>query len=131
MSRKRAILGLLFLSWPVNNLHRLWDNSPAKRLYWFPGDKSYWSDIQWYVHDIGECLCYIFILLGFWLYINSNLKRDKDVRILFGAVLVNQLIDLPHYLWSHRHTEWILAVQGFIVLLAAGKVMFNNAKSKR
>lgn len=130
MMRKHVILFLLFLSWPVNNVHRLWNNCAPNKIYPFPADPDYWKDIQWYIHDIGEIICYIFIFMAIWLYINSHLKKDRDIRILFGAIFTNQLIDLPHYLISARHSEYILAAEGAILLYAALKILFNGRKGK-
>lgn len=123
MTRKGCILTLLVLSWPINNLHRLWSNAPDNVGHWFPGNKEKATDFQWYVHDICESICYLLIILSAWLYITSHLKKDKDVTMMFGAILINQGLDLPHYLWSARHSEWMLVLQGVIMLYAAVKIL--------
>jgi len=123
VTRKSIILLLLILSWPINNIHRLWSSSSKGPMYWFPGDKKYWTGVQWYVHDLCEAVCYLFILLSAWLYITSNMKRDRDVTMMFGAVVINQCLDIPHYLWSARHSEWMLVLQGVIMLYAAVKIL--------
>lgn len=112
----------------MNSLHRLWNDSPAKRVYWYVADKAQWDDIQWYVHDVCQCVCYLIIFLATWLYVDSPKKRDKDVLVAFGAILVNQCIDLVHYIGWHRRSEAILFIEGIVLLVAAIKIFLKNRK---
>jgi hypothetical protein len=57
-----------------------------------------------------------------------GIKRDKDIMAMFGAVLINQVIDLPHYLWSGRHSEWVLFIESIILVGAAIKIIINARK---
>lgn len=128
MTRKAGILMLYFLSWPVNSLHRLWNSAPAKTIYWYFADSKVCDDIQWYIHDLCQCISYIMIFIATYLYIDSPKKKDPDVLVAFGAILVNQILDLIHYLGWHRRSEAFLFLEGIIILLAALKIFLKNRK---
>lgn len=130
MNRKGLILVLYFISWPVNSLHRLWNSSPAKSVYWYLFDRKCQDDIQWFFHDLFQSICYLLIFIATWLYIDSPRKRDKDVLIAFGAILVNQFIDLFHYIGWHRRCEAVLFLEGIVIIIAALKIFLRNKNLK-
>jgi len=121
---------LYFISWPVNSLHRLWNNSPAKPVYWYLYDNACYDDIQWYIHDVCQAIAYALIFTATWLYINSHYRKDKDVITVFGAILVVQCIDLVHYVGWHRKSEVILIIEGVVIMWAAVKIFLKNRKPK-
>lgn len=129
MTRKGIIIVLLFASWPINSIHRLWNNRPADIGHWYLFEKSYSEDIQWYVHDICQCVYILFILTAIWLHITSHKKRDSDVNYIFGAILINHIIDIFHYIGWHRRSELMLAVEGCVLLYAAIKIFLKNRKT--
>jgi hypothetical protein len=122
MSRKLYIITLLFLSWILANVHRIWNNTMPVNTNPFPFDKDYTITWHWYIHSILKDISFLSILIGLWLYVNSNLKRDRGIILIFGAILVNYIIDIPHYILWARHSETVLTIQGLIMLIAAYKL---------
>lgn len=125
MNRKGFILVLLALSWPITCLHMIWSGQ-GSIVHWFVNDQ--WDYIQSYFYYLFEVISYSMIMLAIWLYINSNLRKDRDVILIFGALFVNQLIDLPHYLLLRRNSDIIQFIQGSILLCAGTKILFNQIK---
>jgi len=123
MRRKHYILILLFLWWPVNNLHRLWNNSPARRVECFLFTSA-WEDIQWYIHDLCQTVSYALIFWGIWLY--TGIKKDSDIVSVISSLLVIQIIDVVHYMGWHRRSEAILAVEGLILAFIALKIFIKH-----
>lgn len=127
MNRKLYILMLLFSSWLVANLHRGLNNLPVKYIHPCPLDKQYEVSRHWYIHFVLKDISYIFIFLGVWLYLTSNMKKDKDVVVAFGALFFVQILDLIHYLLWARHNEWVLLLQGAIITAAAAVIRFKKS----
>lgn len=125
MKRKWFIVILLFASWIVVNIHRVWNNTEPVETYPFPFDKGYPVTWHWYIHTILKDVSYLLIMLAMWLYIRSNLRRDKAVITAFSAIFLTTISDLPHYILAARHSEAVLAAQGAILLYAALKITIN------
>lgn len=128
MNRKAYIIVLLFLSWGIGNIHRIWNNTDPVYTNPFPFDRDYPVTWHWYIHTILKDVSVLSVLLALWLYVTGNFRRDKGISTIFGAIFVIQLTDLPHYILAARHSEVVLAIQGAILLYAALKITFN-AKS--
>ncbi len=123
MNRKGFILILLAISWPITCLHMLWHGN-SSMVHWFLNAE--WDYIQPYFYFLFDKISYILIFWAMWLYFNSNIRKDKDIRLILLALFVNQLIDLPHYLTLRQSSRLITCLQGFIILYATGKVLFNQ-----
>ena len=104
-------------------MHRLWNNTAPEYINPFPFDKDYTITWHWYVHTILKDISYLSVLLAMWLYLGSNMKRERDILTAFAAVFMTYVIDLPHYLLTARHSELVLLVQGLILLVAALKIL--------
>lgn len=129
MNRKSYILILLFLQWPLFNLYRLWGAAPRVELrpYLFCREvQSY----QWHLRFLGDSVGYGLLLLAIWLYITANYKRDRDVLTVLGAVVINQFLDIFHYIGFNRHSEWLVFVQGFVMLFAGLILLDRQLKQK-
>lgn len=127
MNRKAYILFLVFASWLVLNLHRVLNNMPVREIHPCPMDSDYEVTIHWYAHFVLKDVSYIMIFLAIWLYITSNLRKDKDVILAFWALFVVQVSDIFHYLLWARHNEWFLLFQGVIIVAAAVVIKFKKA----
>lgn len=127
MSRKGFILILLSLAWPITCMHILWSGQTTE-VHWFLNDQ--WDFIQQYFYFLFDKISYILIFWALWLYINSNMRKDKDIILMFGALFVNQLIDLPHYISIRQSSKIVTCIQGAIVLYAASKVLYNQILKK-
>lgn len=82
-------------------------------------------DPVWYVWHISGCISYILIFWALWLYINGNYRRDKGVLTVFGAIFMNQITDVIHYIGWQRHLEGFIVFQG-LVLLFAGIILLDR-----
>ncbi len=123
MTRKQLIIYLLFFSWFVYNVHRCWNNTAPLYTKPFPFDNSYEITWHWYVYMLLKDTSYLIILSAVWLYVTSNLKKDKDILGAFSAILIVQIIEIPHYLLWARHNEIVLSVEGLVLMWSAYKVM--------
>lgn len=127
MTKKGSILIMLALSWPITCLHMLWRGNESI-VYWFVN--SEWDYIQCYFYSLFNLISYLLIFMSIWLYINSSMRKDKDVLLLFGANFINQAIDLPHFIICRRSSEIIILIQGLIICYAAIKILFNQISKK-
>ncbi|MCW3466489.1 hypothetical protein [Chitinophaga nivalis] len=128
MNRKGVILILLALSWPITCLHRLWAGDEVI-IRWFASPEL-WDSAQWYFYHVFGYLSYAMVFFACWLYMGSNLKKDKDVMLLLSSLLVNQVIDIPHYMLFRRGSDVVVIIQAAIVLLAAGKVLLTQIRKR-
>lgn len=118
MNRKGYILLLLFVSWPVNSLFRLFMNRDrgSYRPFLFNVEEA---GLQWYLWHLGGSLSYVLIFWAIWLYIHGGYKKDRDIITLFGALFLCQISDVVHYIGWQRHCVTIVFLQGFVILFAA------------
>src|SRR6266540_1444621 len=114
LTRNDLSLLLLFLSWPVCLIHRFWNNKPPDKVNWFVTGEIK-QDVQWYLADTGNMLSFSFILLSFIL----TRKKTTKFQIALLAVFLISLIDIVHYWVCFKQNEWILTLEGLIMLLAA------------
>lgn len=126
MRRKTFILALLYLSWIIINVHRLWNNTEPVERFWFPLDPTYKCSWHWYIHTILKDLSYCSVFLAFYLYITSSLKRDKDIKRLFLVLLLIHVSDIVHYVLAARHSEAILGLQGLSLILVTGYNLYRK-----
>lgn len=127
MNKKQFIIFLLFSSWLVSNLHRSLNNMPVKQIHPALLDASYEVSKHWYVHFILKDISYIFIFYSVWVYINSSIKRDRDIIFSFFVIFISQIADLIHYVLWARHNEWFLLFQGIFMIISAILVRYNKA----
>lgn len=132
MSKKGTIILMLFISWPVNNLHRLLNNTPVNFLHLYPFSPLSTEDLQWYVHDVFESISYILILLAIKLYIETLRNRIAEVDEIIKCFVIIQIIDLFHYLGWHRRSELILTIECLIFIYTALKIFkkYRNGQTR-
>lgn len=127
MNKKGAILIMLALSWPITCLYMLWHGNESI-VYWFIN--SEWDYIQCYFYALLNLISYLLIFMAMWLYINSSMRKDKDVLLLFGANFINQAIDLPHFILCRRSCDAVILIQALIICYAAVKILLNQIPKK-
>lgn len=127
MRRKQYIIILLFLSWMLANIHRAWNNVPVRVVHPCIWDRKYEVSIHWFVHFILKDISYISIFYAIWLYINSNIKKDKDIIFTFGTIFLVQVIDAFHYILLARHSEYVLIFESAIMLASALIIKYKQA----
>ena len=126
LTKKGIILILLSLSWPITCFFQLFEGNT--KVYWFLNGEFEW--FQWYFYHCFNMISYIFIFIAIWLYINSSMKKDKDIHLMFNALIINQVIDLFHYLLFRRQNDIVIIVQGVIILYTSTKVVVNQYLKK-
>lgn len=133
MSKKGTIILMLFISWPVNNLHRLLNNTPAILLHMYPFSPNSTEDIQWYIHDVFESISYILILWAIKIYIELLRNRAVEIDYIIKSFLIIQVIDLFHYIGWHRRSEIILTIECFIFIYTALKIYkkYHNGQTHK
>lgn len=129
MTRKALTILLLFISWPVNNIHRLLNNHQEVWGYWYPFNPSCKEELQWHIHSIFESVSYLCIFIALRLYTQTFKRKDRDIDDIFCSFLIIQVIDLFHYIGWHRRSEIILVLEGTIMLYAALKIFLKNRKT--
>lgn len=110
---------LLFLSWPVVLVHRFWNNRPPQKLKLIPFEDIE-QDIQWYIKDSGDLVSISLILAAF--YLAARTIREK---IVVGTFLLISIIDIGHYWLWYKRNEYIISVEGIIIIIAAWLMMFK------
>jgi heme/copper-type cytochrome/quinol oxidase subunit 4 len=123
ITKKDIVLLLMAFSWPMTCISMLWANS-FQEVHFF-ADPSIFDYLNWYTFNICNIVSYIFIFLAIWIYINSSLKKDKEVILIFGANLIVQLTDLIHYLLLRKTCKIITVIQAIIIIYASLKVLYN------
>ena len=66
------------------------------------------------------------IFIAIYLYIEMPKKRDNDIITVFTMMMINQAIDLVHYIGWHRHNEWVLTLEGLIIIYASLKILIKR-----
>lgn len=123
MNRRGYMILLLFLSWVLYNMHRIWNNTQPVLTHPFPLDPGYEITWHWYIYMLLKDLSYLFILWALWLYITRNGKKDNTIIGVFNAVLFVQIIEIPHYLLWARHSEVVLFFEGCILIRSGYKLI--------
>lgn len=129
ITKKDIVLILMSLSWPVTCISMLWANS-FQEVHYF-ADPYIFDYFNWYIFNICNIISYILIFLAIWIYINSSLKKDKEVILIFGANLIVQLTDLIHYLMLRKTCRIITVIQATIIIYASLKVLYNYKFNKK
>lgn len=113
--RLTAII-LLFLSWPVTLVHRLYNNSDAEVVDWYVY-VSYPQDKQWYVYLLCVFISFALILSSMLLYITSKEKGKVSVYVrLLAALLVIQLIEIINYCLYYSQNDGLLFIQWVVLV---------------
>lgn len=88
------------------------------------------ASFHWYLWHIGTSLCYIMIFWAIWLYITGYFKKERDILTAFGAIFINQISDIVHYMGWQRHNETFIFLQGFVIIFAAGIILDRQLKKR-
>jgi hypothetical protein len=82
------------------------------------------QDAQWYICDTGNMLSFSIILLSFAIL----RKKTPYYQITLRAVFLISIIDIIHYWVCYKQNEWILQLEGLIMLLAALLILIRKWK---
>lgn len=128
MNRKQFILLLLKLSWPIGIIRKFFQGSQELHYFLFP---ELWDTKSWYSYHIFHKISYACVFLALWLYMNSNMRKDKDVIAMFGGIFVIQLLDLPNYLLFRQQSRYFVLVQFLILLFCSLKSPIEKWKNRQ
>jgi len=130
VNRKAYIMLLMYLSWPVNLVHRVLNNRPEKVITPFMFEPEQ-LDIQWYIKDVLNIVSWLMIFWAIWLYITGNYRQDRDFKDVFTAYFIILAIDLPHYLLWFKRCEGVLYVELLIMMVSGGLFWWRHFKKGR
>lgn len=82
------------------------------------------QDAQWYICDTGNMLSATLILLSLLLI----RMKTKNYQIALLAVFLISIIDIIHYWLYFKQNEWIVQLEGLIMLLAALLILIRKWK---
>lgn len=128
MSKKGLILILLAASWPITCIAKIWAFDAAK-VYWFARN-DIWDYKNWYAYHLCNMSSYLLIFWAIWIYVNSSIRKDKDVLLLLGITTINQAIDIIHYLLFRRGNAIIAAIEGLLVLYGCVRILLTHYTKK-
>lgn len=113
--RNHIAVVLLFLSWPVCVVHRIWNNSPERSVQWIVLDKTVNQDFRWY-WVYNELWVSAALVLAAFLVMT---RKTRAIRIVLYALLIVAMIDIVNYWLWFRRNEWALTVEGLVMFNAA------------
>jgi len=123
--RNRIALVLLFLSWPVCVVHRIWNNDPERKVSWIVCDGSVFQDFRWY-WVYNELWLSAFLVLAAFLVMT---RKTYAIRITLWALSLVSLVDIVNYWLWFRRNEPALTLEGLIMLIAAITIITHASKS--
>ena len=123
--RNRLAVVILFLSWPVEIIHRYWNNAPAKNVSWIIFDKTVNQDYRWYYCQFEMLLSMSFTLAS--LLIIKNKTRTFNI-VLWASFLVS-IIDIANYWLWFRRNEFLIFLEGWVMLSSIIIIFVHESKS--
>lgn len=124
--RNRVALVLLFLSWPVCILHRIWNNLPIANVRWILFDKTVIQDFRWYWVYNELWLSALFILLAFIIM----KKKTYSIIVMLWSLLCIAIADIFNYWFWFRRNEYLLTVEGLFMLLGT-TIILTHATTRK
>lgn len=113
--RNRISLILLFLSWPVCVVHRVWNNRPVEKVQWIVFDKTVDQDFRWY-WVYNELWLSAAMVLAAVLIMT---RKTRPIRITLRALCLVSAVDIVNYWLWFRRNEVALTIEGAIMFIAA------------
>ncbi len=122
-THKKLVIWLLILSWVSQMAHRVLNNAVPEQMD-FPLSNAY-TDIQWYVLDLGQIFSYIFILSATAICV----RKYRSVYILTLTCLTVQILDVVHYVLWFKQSEIFFLFEN--VTFFAGIIIMNLNGNKK
>lgn len=122
--RNRLAEILLFLSWPICLIHRIWNNDPITPVRWIIFDKSVCEDFRW-------VLVYNELWLSSTLVIAAILimkTKTLAIILLFRALLGIAIVDIINYWLWFRRKELMLTLEGLIMVIFCTAIFIKSQK---
>ena len=117
--RNRVATILLFLSWPVCVIHRIWNSEPLREVSWIRYDRSVSQDFRWYWVYNELWLSALFVLVAFTI----SKGKTMAMTILLRALMIMSVVDIVHYWLWFRRNEYVLTLEGLIMIASTAIIV--------
>lgn len=124
--RNRVSVILLFFSWPVCIVHRIWNNDPERYVQWIVYDRSVNQDFRWYWVYNELWISALLVLVAFLVMT----RKTKPIRISLWALIMVAIVDIVNYWLWFRRNETALTIEG-LIMLSAAILIFNPCNKIR
>lgn len=121
--RNRIAAVLLWLTWPVCLINRLWNNSHFRPVRWILFDKTVRQDFRWYIVYNELWLSSFFVILAM-LVMKS---RTRAIILLSWSLFFVAIVDIVNYWLWFRRNEIMLGVEG-LIMVAFSTTIFIKLK---
>ena len=119
--RNIIALVMLFLSWPVCLINRIWNNAPERRVSWILCDETVNQDFRWYIVQNELWLSSTLVIAAFLIAESFT----RDMRVMLAGLLIVSGIDIVNYWMYFRRSENLLFLEG-LVMFSAMAIIFKN-----
>jgi|GEM_PF-5134141 len=119
--RNRIAIMLIFLSWPVCVIHRVWNKMPLTNAKWIVFDKTVIQDFRWYYVYSELWISALFVLISFII----TQRKTRNLQIALWGVFWVSIVDIVNYWLFFRRNELMLTLEGLIMFVAA-IIIFKN-----
>ena len=113
--RERVALLLLFASFPLCVIHRIWNNAPIHPVRWIVCDKTVFQDFRWYIVWSEWWISGFFVLLAFLII----LRKTRKLQIALWSLFWVSVVDIINYWLFFRRQEYLLTLEGMIMVVGA------------
>jgi hypothetical protein len=121
--RERIALLLLFASFPVCVIHRMWNNAPIHPVRWIFFDKSVEQDFRWYLVYNELCISALCVLVSFLIV----KRKTRKLQIALWALLYVNIVDIMNYWLFFRRQELLLTLEGMIMVVASVLILKHES----
>ncbi len=121
---------LLFMAWPVTNIHRFWNNRPVNELDLFlMAEQS--QDIQWYVYHTGLMLSALMVVGALLIYFKYGYSYSaKAIYLNLIGLFAVILLDIVNYWLFAGHSDRMLYAQSGVILLTGITTYITESNGK-
>lgn len=113
--RERIAIMLLFASFPVCVIHRMWNNVPIHPVRWIIFDKTVEEDFRWHFVYCELWISSFFVLVSFLI---TN-RKTRKLQIALWSLIWVSVVDIVNYWLFFRRQELLLTLEGLIMLTSA------------
>jgi hypothetical protein len=114
---------LLWLTWPVCLVNRIWNNAPFKPVKWIIFDKTVDQDWRWYLVYNELWLSAFFVILAMLIM----KYRTHTIILLLWALFFVAIVDIVNYWLWFRRNEIALGLEG-LIMVAFSAIIFTKSQ---
>jgi len=121
---------LLYLAWPVTNIHRIWNNAPVREVNWFLASDQQ-QDVQWYVYLTGLMLAPVMVLAAVLIFILLDQRSTaQSFLVSISCLLVVGILDIVNYWVWAGHEDSMMFIQCELLMIG-GIISYINESNRR